>query len=324
MLECIPNISSSNKQLIAALKHYLENQAGCKLYNIDRHESVNRSVFTYLVEEANFIDVAIGFFKLTYAAIDMQSQNGLHPRIGAIDVFPVVPLGKTSKKVAVQLTHQLAEQVGKDFGIPIYLYEHSQKSQHRKRLEQIRKGGYEGLTEKMQLPEWQADYGPTTFNQQSGVTVMGVRDILIAINFGLNNASLQVAKVIAKKIRSSGYLLARQRIPGLLPNVKAIGWRIPEYQMVQVSVNITDYKTTGLHKVYTTVNTLAKEYRSEISHAEIIGILPEDALLAAGKKFNSNKVGKEELINGAIDGLKLDNELNPNLRNRIINFTSLA
>jgi len=320
-IECIPNVSEGrDDKIILALSQLLSSHQNVRLLHIDQGWSANRTVFTFLVDKNSLIEVGAQFMKLANQLIDMSKQTGAHPRVGAVDVFPMVALEKKDEGKLLDLSKILAEKVSKELSLPIYLYEKSQPKPYRKRLEQIRKGGYEAFFKKIKLPEWRPDFGPSNIQKESGVTVIGVRDILIAVNFSLNTKNISIAKNIAERIRTTGVSRNGEHYPGVFSHLKAIGWFMSEYECAQVSTNITNYKSTQLHKVFETINIIAKEHNCKIHETELIGMIPEDALLSAGEYFASNNLTKVALIDKAIESLKLTKTMNGNVRERLLDL----
>jgi len=286
ILECIVNISAGqNSELIEKITSFLQSSNGVELLHVDSGFDVNRTVFTFFVSEEEFINTGFRFIQQAQRGIDMREQAGHHPRVGAVDVFPVVAFSDITKERALELTNSLAEKVGRELQTPIYLYEHSQNKTHRSRLEQIRKGGYEAMAERMSDPNWIPDYGPKQFNERTGVTVMGVRDILLAVNFTIPNLTLAQGKIIAGKIRTSGRVITGHRLKGKFKNLKAIAWLLPRYHHIQVSTNITNHKQTPLHRVFDEVNLLAIQYGSGVIQTEVIGMLPKSAFIKFKEKI---------------------------------------
>ena len=221
----------------------------------------------------------------------MKTQKGEHPRMGIVDVCPLIPIQGIRPEELDLYAHSLAKRVGKELQIPVYLYEQSSNKEHRTRLEQIRQGEYEGFEKKMQSFDWIPDFGPKLFNPDFGVTAIGVRNFLLAYNINLSTKDVSVAKNIAVQIRESGgtYTDAlgnlKQKKPGLFLGVKAIGWYINDFDVVQVSMNITNYRMIGLARVFETVKDLAKTYNVEVIGSELIGLVPYEAIENAGMFF---------------------------------------
>lgn len=324
IIECVTNISEGrDKSIINSVADSVRNIIGVKLLDVDSGEATNRTVFTF-VGEANLVcEAAFRLIETASKLIDMKNQKGEHSRIGATDVCPLIPISGISIEECIQLSKKLAERVGNELGIPIYLYEHAATSPQRKNLADIRKGEYEGLSEKIKLPEWKPDYGPTIFNSKSGATVIGVRDFLIAYNVNLNTTDQKLANEIAFRIReqgrvkrdSDGNILRNKngesiKIPGTLKNVKAVGWFIKEYNQAQISINLTNFKITPPHVAFEECVKEANSLGLRVTGSEIIGLIPKEAMLIAGRYFlekqgKSPGLPENNLIEIAIQSLGL-------------------
>ena len=305
LLECVPNFSEGkNPAIINAIADSISHVAGIKLLHIDSGIAANRTVITFAGIPEAVCEAAFQAVKTAGELIDMSCHQGEHPRIGATDVLPLIPVKGIKMEEVVNLARNLSERIYKELGIPVYCYENAAFFPERKKLEACRLGEYEGLKEKLLHPEWKPDFGPASYNEQvkkSGVTIIGARPFLIAVNFNLNTASVKIAKEIAAEVRESGHVYLRNgektRIPGILKGVKAIGWYIEEYGIAQVSVNITNIEQTPLHIVYETIQNKAKEKGYIITGTEIIGLVPEQVLIDAGKYFSrTSSVDKNNLI----------------------------
>jgi len=256
--------------------------------------------------------------------IDMRNQEGVHPRIGATDVCPFVPLANIQLEEAKEIINSLCIRVGNELKIPIYLYEHSAKNEFRKALPDLRRGQYEGLEEKMKHPDWISD-NTVAFNATSGATVMGVRDILVAFNIALNTDKIEVAHFIASRIRERGRKEKGKHIAGLLPKVRAIGWYMADYNCAQVSFNLLDYRITSLLQVWQTCEMLAAEAGVELVGSEVIGLIPERCLIEVGTfsflRINESvPIDNLELVAEARTFLGLD-KLKPfDLREKVLEY----
>ena len=331
IIECIPNFSEGkNTNTLTAISTAIKSIAGVKLLHIDRGEAANRTVFTFAGGPQQVVDAAFQAMKIAGTLIDMQTQKGEHPRIGATDVCPLVPIANITMEEVKKYALQLGARAAQALNIPIYLYEHSAKLANRKNLATIRSGEYEGLAQKMKLPNWQPDFGKQ-FNAKTGATVLGARDFLIAYNANLDTDSVDIANRIARTVRESGKVIKKEngekvRIPGKCKSLKAIGWYIEEYGKAQVSMNLTNFKVTGIHKAYEACKKAAKKYGATITGSELIGLIPLTAILDAGQ-FYANKSGQlsaelteKELIQMAVKELGLA-ELSPfNFEERIIEY----
>lgn len=313
LIECIPNFSEGRDlEVITAIETSIRKTPGVKLLHVDVGYDANRTVMTFAGAPKDVCAAAYNSCKVASELIDMSKQKGTHPRLGAMDVCPFVPLDGITVKQLIPHIGALGERIGKELNIPIYLYEHSSKQTHRKRLEQIRKGGYEGFTEKMKDPQWEADFGPSEFNMSTGATVMGVRELLLAFNINLSTTDVKVATEIARKIRSSGY----KGKPGKFNNLKAIGWYVDELNCAQVSTNITNFHETPAHEVFEEIKAEAIKLNTTVTGSELIGLIPQPAILAAGKYYHNDLQDTNALIRSAIVGLGLADKkkFNPNER----------
>ncbi len=328
LIECIPNFSEGrDPKILDAIATAIRQIEGVKLLHIDQGEAANRTVFTFVGPPKKLVEAAFQAIKTASELIDMRQQTGEHPRIGATDVCPLVPLANITMEEVMQYAQELGQRVGDALDIPVYLYENSASQPTRKNLATIRSGEYEGLAAKMKLPDWQPDYGPMTFNAKSGATVLGARDFLIAYNVNLDTDSVELANEIARTVRTSGRLVTqadgtKKRVPGKLKYLKAIGWYIEEYGKAQVSMNLTNMHETSVHHAFEACVAAAEPLGVKVTGSELIGLIPQQPLLAAGKYYSA-KLGKktndvEELITIGISVLGL-NELAPfNPEDRII------
>ena len=303
ILECIPNFSEGqNEKTLQKIAAAIQSVPKVWLLHKDISASANRTVFTFAGEPEAVIEAAFRAIKIAAENIDMRTQLGVHPRIGATDVCPLVPLQNMTIYEGNECAHTLAERVGKELSIPVFLYEHSQNLDYRKSLPSIRKGQYEGLKEKIKSPEWQPDFGPSEGNDKTGATVIGVRDILVAFNISLNTNEVTIVKWIATQMR------ANSTSSDALPSLRAIGWYMADYEQAQVSFNLLDYKTTSPLSVWNKCASLATEKNVALIGSEVIGLIPEQCMIEAGTFAlqNENEKSKIELINAAIGLLKLD------------------
>lgn len=321
IIECVANFShGKNDWILSELILSINKISEQKLLHVDNNIAANRTVITFAGHPDAVIEASFAAIRCAANLIDMRFQKGAHPRIGATDVCPLVPLSNISMEETVQFANQLAERVGNELEIPVYLYEYASKADYRRSLPQIRKGGYEGLFQKMKNAEWQPDFGPqlseTTEEQiaKTGATVIGARSILVAFNISLATQDKKVAEDIARKMRSSGYdqinkeTGIKNHIPGLLPQLRAIGWYIDDFKTAQVSMNLLDFKTTSPLKVWESVKKLAFELGVSAIGCEVIGLIPEACVLEAGTyAYNgASNQEKAQLIQLGIDYLGLD------------------
>lgn len=332
ILECIPNFSDGkNKKVIDEIAATIAASKDVKVLNIDMGLATNRSVITFAGNPDNVINAAFDAVKKASELIDMRTHKGVHPRIGATDVLPLVPVKGITMEETVLMSRKLAKRIGEELQIPVYCYEKSAFSLERIKLESIRKGEYEGLSKKILEPIWRPDFGPVKFNEKSGATVIGARDFLLAYNINLDTQSVETAKLIAEEIRESGKFTKssqsniKNKVPGLLKSVKAIGWYIEEYKRTQVSMNLTNLSQTPMHIAFETVKEVAAKYNVNVTGSELIGMLPEKVLIDAGryfseKEYQSELYTTEQLIKLAITTLGLS-EIKPfTINERVIEY----
>ncbi|MEI2760311.1 MAG: glutamate formimidoyltransferase [Bacteroidia bacterium] len=329
LIECVPNFSEGNDlTIIKQITDSIESVEGIKLLNVDPGKATNRTVVTFVGEPAQVVEAAFKGIAMAATLIDMSKHKGEHPRMGATDVCPFIPVANISMAETAAWSKKLAERVGKELKIPVYLYEEAQPNKSRNNLSVIRAGEYEGFFKKIKQPEWKPDFGPDELPPHSGATVIGARDFLIAYNVNLNTKSVKRANSVAFDIREAGRVKTDSngkkildaagneiRIPGKLKGVKAIGWYIEEYGIAQVSINITKFRETPLHIVFEESARSAYERGYRATGSELVGLVPLQAMLDAGKYFLnkqrlSSGVSDDELIHIAVKSMGLD-ELSP-------------
>lgn len=330
LIECVPNFSEGrDPAVIKQITDVIETVEGVTLLDVDPGKATNRTVVTFVGEPAAVVDAAFQAIKKACEVIDMSKHSGEHPRMGATDVCPLIPIANISMQETAEWARRLGERVGGELDLPIFLYEAAASRPERKNLAVIRAGEYEALPEKLAQPEWKPDFGPARFNAKSGATVIGARDFLIAYNVNLNTTSVRRANSIAFDVREKGRVLndpntgkpAKDesgeplRQPGLLKGVKAIGWYIDEYGIAQISMNITDIAATPLHKAFEACCKSADQRGMRVSGSELVGLVPLNVMLEAGKYFlrkqqRSVGVSDSELIKIAVKSMGLD-ELAP-------------
>lgn len=337
LVECIPNFSEGqNPNQISSIAGAIRKVAGVKLLHVDPGYSAHRTVMTFAGPVEAVVEAAFEGIKKAAELIDMREHLGTHPRMGATDVCPLVPVKGISVEELVPYGHLLGKRVGEELGIPVYMYEETAASPHRKNLASIRKGEYEGFQEKIQNPLWQPDYGPTHFNARSGQTVIGVRDFLVAYNINLATDSVKVANAIAFDIREIGRVkkingeIIRDnagkavRIPGTCKSLKAIGWYIEEYKKAQVSTNLTNLDVCSVHQAYEAARDAAAKRGIEITGSELIGLIPKRCLLEAGNFYAAQKgnvvLSEEELMDLAITRLGLDELIPFDPKKRVLEY----
>lgn len=345
LIECVPNISEGrDESIIKEIAEIVKSVDGIKLLNVDPGYATNRTVITFVGNPENVIEAAFLLIKKAQELIDMSNHHGEHPRMGATDVCPLVPIANISMQEVTKYAHQLSERVGKELGIPVYCYENAAKNTNRINLANCRSGEYEGLKKKLADGEWKPDYGPNIFNNsivKSGATAISARDFLVAYNINLNTTSTRKANAVAFDIREAGRIKREGntlsgkiindenghplRTPGLFKAVKGIGWYIEEYGIAQISYNLTNIKISTLHEVFDKTCQKSIERGMRVTGSELIGLVPKKVLIDAGKYFlkkqkRSSGISEYEIIKIAIKSLGLD-ELSPfKTRERVIEY----
>ncbi len=328
IIECVPNFSEGRDlQIIADIRDAMASVAGVTVLDVDPGKATNRTVMTMVGAPDDVIEAAFRGIKKAAETIDMRTHEGAHPRMGATDVCPLIPIANTTMEECVSYAQKLGQRVGDELGISVYLYESAASKPERKNLATVRAGEYEGMAKKIAQPEWKPDYGPTTLNAQAGVTAIGARDFLVAYNVNLNTKSIRRANSIAFDVREKGRVqregnpvtgtIVRDaegqplRAPGMCKAVKAIGWYIDEYDIAQISMNLTDLKQTNIHEAFEACRTSANKRNLRVTGSELIGLLPKKVLLDAGKYYleaqnRSTGIPEKEIIHIAIRSLGLD------------------
>lgn len=341
LIECVPNFSEGrDMSVIKQITDVIEAVEGVKLLDVDPGKATNRTVVTFVGTPDEVIEAAFRAIQKASEVIDMSKHHGEHPRFGATDVCPLVPISGITMEETVKYAHKLAERVGEELKIPIYCYEFAAKEEKRRNLAYCRAGEYEGLKEKLSDPKMKPDYGPAEFNehvQKTGATAISARNFLVAYNVNLNTTSTRRANAIAFDVRENGRAKKVNgkivkdengntvRIPGTLKKVKAIGWYIEEYGIAQISMNLTDITVTSVHKAFEEVKKSAEKRGVRVSGSELVGLIPLQAISDAGKfylKMQQRSVGiaDSEIIKIAVKSLGLD-ELKPFIpEERIIEY----
>jgi glutamate formiminotransferase len=316
IVECVPNFSEGrNEQTINAIAESIRSVHNVKLLSVEPDKDYNRCVVTFVGEPDGVKEAAYRATKIASELIDMRQHKGEHPRLGATDVVPFIPVSGVTMEDCVRLANEYGKRVAETLHIPIYLYEEAARTPERKNLANIRKGEYEKLPEKLNDPTWQPDYGSSAFNAESGATVTGARVFLIAYNVNLNTNSKELAHEIALRIRESGRIIKEPngqsvKIPGSLKAVKAMGVFLDRFNIAQVSINLTNFTDTPPHVAFEEVKKEAQKLGLNATGSEVVGLIPKEALLMAGRfymeKFDrpSNK-NNEELVDTAIGCLGL-------------------
>ncbi|MBL0184050.1 MAG: glutamate formimidoyltransferase [Chitinophagaceae bacterium] len=320
LIECVPNFSEGNDlNLIKQITNEIESVEGVRLLNVDPGKATNRTVVTMVGEPAAVIEAAYLAIKKAGELIDMSKHKGEHPRMGATDVCPLIPIANISMEETAKFAQQLAKRVGEELNIPVYLYEAAQPDTARNNLSVIRAGEYEGFFKKIKEPQWKPDFGPAEFDTKRGGTVIGARDFLVAYNINLNTTSTSRANAIAFDVREAGRMIEvdgkKINQPGTLKAVKAIGWYIEEYGVAQISMNLTNINVTPVHIAFDEVCNKATARGIRVTGSELVGLIPLKAMTDAGKYFlqkqqRSTGVSEKELIKIAIKSMGLD-ELGP-------------
>ncbi len=331
LIECVPNFSEGNDmKIIKQITDAIESVEGVKLIDIDPGKATNRTVVTFVGTPDEVIEAAYLGIKKAGEVIDMSKHKGEHPRFGATDVCPLIPVANISMEETVAFAHKLAKRVGKEAGIPVYCYEFAASEEKRKNLANCRSGEYEGLPEKLTNPEWKPDFGPAEFNShvaKTGATAISARNFLIAYNINLNTTSTRRANAIAFDIREKGRIKREGNTltgkiikdtkgdpvfePGMLKCVKGIGWYIEEYGVAQLSFNLTDITVTSVHEVFEAACQRAEARGIRVTGSELVGVIPLQAMLDAGKHFlkkqnRSTGIADSEILKIAVKSLGLD------------------
>jgi len=346
LIECVPNFSEGNDmEIIKQITHEIEAVEGVSLLDVDPGKATNRTVVTFVGPPDEVCEAAFQAVKKASELIDMRHHKGAHPRFGATDVCPLVPVAGISMDETVEYARTLAKRIGDELNIPIYCYENAAFTDVRKNLANCRAGEYEGLKEKLSKPEWKPDFGPAEFNAESGVTAVGARDFLVAYNINLNTTSTRRANAIAFDVREKGRVKREGNkitgkpvldekgkkvwIPGTLKAVKAIGWFIDEYGIAQISMNLTNISITSVHEAFDEVCKRADERGIRVTGSELVGLVPLQAMIDAGKYFlrkQNRSVGipENEIIKIAVKSLGLDDLYEFKPEEKIIEYKMAA
>src|SRR6266496_1680677 len=342
LIECVPNFSEGRDlEVIRQITDAIESVDGVSLLDVDPGASTNRTVVTFVGSPDAAVEAAFRGIKKAAELIDMRKHKGAHPRMGATDVCPFIPVSNISWEEAIACANKLGKRVGEELSIPVYLYERAAKNASRSNLSVIRAGEYEGFFEKIKGPAWKSDFGPSIFNEKSGATVIGARDFLIAYNVNLNTKAVRRANSVAFDVRENGRVKTEDgtpfgkpvldasgepvRIPGMLKHVKAIGWYVEEYGIAQISMNLTNVEETPLHVAFDACVESASKRGLRVTGSEIVGMVPKKCLLDAGRYFLrkqkwSEGAAEEELIDIAIRSMGLS-ELKPfDPKEKVIEF----
>src|SRR5947207_10441476 len=342
LIECVPNFSEGRDlDVIRQITGAIESMDGVALHDVDPGATTNRTVVTFGGGPEAAVEAAFRAIQKAAELIDMRKHKGAHPRMGATDVCPFVPVSNVSWEEAIACAHQLARRVGDELNIPVYLYERAAKNKSRLNLSVIRAGEYEGFFEKIKDPVWKPDFGPVVFNEKSGATVIGARDFLVAYNVNLNTKAVRRANSVAFDVREQGRLKTEDgtpsgkpvlnakgrpaHIPGILKHVKAIGWFVEEYGIAQVSMNLTNIEETPLHAAFDACAEAASKRGLRATGSEIVGMVPKKCLMDAGRYFLrkqkwSEGAAEEELIDIAIRSMGLSELKSFDPKEKVIEF----
>lgn len=324
LVECVPNFSEGRDlEKVRAITGEIEAVPGVKLLDVDPGASTNRTVVTFIGPPEAVAEAAFRAIAKAAEVIDMRGHKGAHPRLGATDVCPFVPVSGVTMEDCVRLAAEVGRRVGDELELPVYLYEAAARKPERRNLATVRAGEYEGLSEKLKDPRWAPDFGPAVFPPKSGATIIGAREFLIAYNFNLNTRDRKLAHEIALSLRESGRAKRDKegnivkdakgntvKLPGKFKEVKSVGWYVEDYGVAQVSVNFTNYRTTPIHVVFDEAVRLAGKLGLRVTGSELVGLIPKEALLMAGRYYlekqgKSPGVPELELIRMAVRSLGL-------------------
>ncbi len=324
LVECVPNISDGRRpEVYEAAAKAAAAVPGVTLLNVDPGAETNRTVITFVGEPEAVLEGAFRLAAKAVELIDMSAHHGAHPRMGAVDVVPFVPISGVTMDECAALARRLGERVGNELGVPVYLYEFAASAPHRRNLADVRAGEYEGLGDKVKAVEWRPDFGPAAFVPRSGATVIGARKFLVAFNINLNTLDKRLATRVALDVREKGRMRRDEHgrpvldakgepvwDPGILKSVKAVGWVIPEFGCAQISMNLTDLDVTPLHIAFDTCDERARERGLRVTGSELVGLIPQSALLAAGRHYlaqmgRSTGVPEDALVHVAMRTLGL-------------------
>lgn len=332
IIECVPNFSEGRDlSVIKQITNAIESVEGVRLLDVDPGKATNRTVVTFVGGPDVVIEAAFRAIKTSYEVIDMSKHSGEHPRFGATDVCPLIPISGVSMEECAEYAHRLGQRIGSELGLSGYYYESAATMPERQNLATVRSGEYEGLADKLNNPKWQPDFGPTSFNPKFGAVAVSARDFLVAYNVNINTTSVRRANSIAFDVRENGRVkragnpitgeIVRDehgdaiREPGMCKSVKAIGWFIEEYGIAQISMNLTDIKVTSLHEAFEACRSSANRRGMRVTGSELVGLVPKKVLMDAGRFYlkqqeRSLGVSDDEVIKVAIKSLGLD-ELTP-------------
>ena len=347
LIECVPNFSEGrDSEKISLIVDHINQIDLITVLDVDPGEDTNRTVVTLVGPPDAIAEAAFQGIKIASEVLDMSKHNGTHPRMGATDVCPFIPINGVSEEECIELSEQVGKRVGDELKIPVYLYERSAKEKKRKKLPDIRKGEYEGLSDKLADPDWKPDYGPSKLHIKGGATVIGCRDFLIAYNINLNTRDHRLATDIAFELREAGRSkripnpnsknlldgdIVRHdngkpvKVPGIFKDIKAIGWYVESFKRAQISINFNNYKVSTIHDVFDEACRLANERGIRVTGSELVGLIPLEAVLMAGnyylkKQNRSIGVPVKDIIECAVQSLGLNDVAPFNINEKIIDY----
>lgn len=328
VIECVPNFSEGkNETTFSMIKEAVQKTGNVKLLSLEPDADYNRVVVTLVGDEKGILEGALNACRTAASQIDMRNHKGEHPRLGAIDVVPFIPVSGVTMEECITISVRFAEIISKELDVPVYLYENSAKIPQRKSLPNIRQGEYEGLEEKLKDINWQPDYGTSKFNPKLGAIITGARFFLIAYNVNIDSEDVKYAKEIGETLRESGYAKRDEngnlikvdgktiKVPGRLKEVKGMGVKLDKYNITQVSMNLTNYNITPIHIAFEEVKKEGECLGVKVNGSEIVGLVPLAAILQAGRYYTNNKETNEtKLVETAVENLGLSSlhKFNPN------------
>ncbi len=337
IVECVPNFSEGrDMSVIDRITDEIKKVKGVKLLDVDPGYDTNRTVVTFVGNPEAVKEAAFQAVKKSHELIDMSKHKGAHPRFGACDVCPVIPVSGVTMDECVEIARELGKRLGEELDFPVYFYEYAATSPERRNLATVRKGEYEGLEDKLKDPNWKPDAGPAEFRPTKGATAVSAREFLIAYNINLNTTNHKKANYIAFRIREQGYTKKdkdgnivkdengkKVMMPGLFKNCKAIGWYVDDFKRAQISINLTNYKVTNMHHVFDAASEIAEKRGMRVTGSEIVGVIPKEAILEAGihyleKQGTCAGQSEEEIIKIAAFSLGLSDATPFNPKEKII------
>ncbi len=321
IVECVPNFSEGRDQaVIDAIAQAIRETDGCRLLDVDPGASTNRTVYTFVGDPEAVVQGALNAAAVAKERIDMSGHTGEHPRFGAMDVCPFIPVANISMQECVAVAEQFGRLLGETLGVPVFLYEHAAKKDYRRKLPDVRQGEYEGLAERLKDPQWRPDYGPSEFVPSWGATATGARHFLIAYNVNIIGTPNQAHR-IALNLREVG---RGPQEPGRLKMVKGMGWFVDEYNLAQVTVNLNDYRVTPIHTLFEAVKQEANKLNVGVAGSEIVGVVPLDSILLAAEYYIEKEglliIEEDQKIRLAIERMGLNSITPFDPQERIIEY----